>query len=265
MAKINVNMISYTLQRTVDLVIVLPSVTIPESLGLSGAKPSHVLKDKFPVLYLLHGFGNNQAQWTGYTNVELYAEERQIAVVCFGTENKAYAKVGGDDFFTFLNKELPEFITNYFPVSTKPEDTYLAGLSMGGYGTLLHGLTFPEKYHALGVFSGAVKLNPDTFASNHGGAQTAADPAYDPASLAVKIVKEGKQFPPIYMACGQDDFLYEADKSFMTKLRELGADVTWEELPGYTHEWRFWDLEVEKFLDWIPRTDSYAKAGKRKV
>ena len=66
MAKFQINMISYTLQRTVDVTVVLPSVTIPESLM---GKPKHNYDNKLPVLYLLHGFGNNNQQWTGYSNV----------------------------------------------------------------------------------------------------------------------------------------------------------------------------------------------------
>ena len=51
--------------------------------GFAGAatRPQHTRAEKYPVLYLLHGFGNNHATWTGYTNLELYAEERNIAVV----------------------------------------------------------------------------------------------------------------------------------------------------------------------------------------
>ena len=41
--------------------------------------------------------------------------------------------------------------------------------------------------------------------------------------------------------------------------------MTWDEVAGFGHEWRFWDMQVEKFLDWIPRDDVYAKMGKRPV
>ena len=67
------------------------------------------------------------------------------------------------------------------------------------------------------------------------------------------------------MACGAKDFLFEANREFRDKLLSLGADVTWDEHPDYGHEWRFWDLEVEKFLDWLPRTDAYGVAGKRQI
>ena len=48
-------------------------------------------------------------------------------------------------------------------------------------------------------------------------------------------------------------------------LEENGVDVTWVSVPGYTHEWRFWNLAVEEFLKWIPRTDGYAVGGKRQI
>ena len=193
-------------------------------------------KPKFPVLYLFHGMGNNHAQWTGYTNVELFAEERNIAVVMISAENKSYVDFNGEDFYSFIEVELQDFIKGTFPISDRPEDTYIAGLSMGGYGTLVHALRNPEKYAAAGAFSAAVELN----------------------SLADKLIAEGKSFPKMYIACGEDDFLFETNKKFKDKLAAAGVDVTWDSLPGYGHVWRFWNIEVEKFLDFIPRTDAYA-------
>ncbi|MBR2812408.1 MAG: alpha/beta hydrolase fold domain-containing protein [Solobacterium sp.] len=263
--KLTANFYSYVLNRAVDITVVIPSVTCPESLGLAGYPPSHILPAKFPVLYLLHGFGNNHMQWTGYTNVEMYAEERRIAVVNLSAENKAYARVGGDDFKKFVSEELPEFIRNYFPISDKPEETYIAGLSMGGYGSYLHGLTHPERYRAIGTFSAATALNPKFFAENPMGKSEEAEAEYNLHALAKNIAEKGLAFPKIYAACGTKDMLYEADKAFAEELKGLGADVTWDEMEGYGHEWRFWDAQVEKFLDWIPRDDVFAKLGKRSV
>ena len=264
MAKVVCNFLSYSLNRAVDITVVLPSATCPEAMGLTDNPATHVLPAKFPVVYLLHGFANNHAQWTGYTNVELYAEERRIAIVNISAENKAYAKVGADDFKRFVSEELPEFVTNYFPISTAPEDTYIAGLSMGGYGALMHGLTHPERYHAIGAFSAGLGINPAVFAADPmGQVQAKTDPEYDLHVLAQAVADEGKAFPPIYSACGMDDFLFEPNQAFASELAELGADITWKEVPGFGHEWRFWDQQVEQFLDWIPRDDVYAKMGKR--
>lgn len=244
MAKMTCNFISYTLKRAVDLTVIIPSVTIPESI-MPDSHPSHI-HEPYPVLYLLHGYGNNHATWTGYSNVELYAEERQIAVVMLSAENKFYANHGGDDdYFDFIENELPEFIQNTFAVSRRKEDTYIAGLSMGGYGALIHGLSHPEKYQAIGTLSGAVIHSQKT--------------APQPFELLKEAVKAGKTLPDIYLACGNQDFLLEANHQFDDLMTELQVKHTSEFVDGYQHEWRFWDLEIERYLDWLPRSDAYAQ------
>lgn len=280
MAKFTCNFISYTLLRAVDVTVVVPTPTTPEAMGMGlkpGEKPAHTPKAKYPVLYLLHGMANNHATWTGYTNVEFFAEERNIAVVMFSAENKSYVNhPSGDRFFDFLSKELPDFVCGMFPISDKPEDSFIAGLSMGGYGTLVHALNHPERFAALGAFSAAVSLNPASLANMGEGDASSTEevaekvlankpnPQYDPTSLADKIAAEGGKFPKCYIACGAKDFLYEANLQFRDKLLGYGADLTWFETPNHGHEWRFWNLVVEQFLDWIPRTDVYAQGGAKR-
>ncbi|HHV13367.1 MAG TPA: hypothetical protein GXX75_24135 [Clostridiales bacterium] len=257
MARFECKVISYVLKRTVAMTVVIPTATIPESMGFEGTKASHVISGKYPVLYLLHGFGNNNGDWCSYSNVEMFAEERNIAVVMISGENKFYRNVpGGDEFFRFLDEEVPEFITNMFPVSDKPEHTYIAGLSMGGYGALLHGLGKPEKYAAVGAFSGAVKVLENT------GEE---DGSYDCEYLLRQAKTEKKSLPPIYLSCGTDDMLYQMNLDFKETLLAHEANVTWLSVPGYGHEWRFWNMQVEEFLKWIPRTDPYAKMRARKI
>lgn len=279
MAKINVNFISYTLQRTIDITVVVPTATIPESMGMTGNKNSlkYVGKPKYPVLYLFHGMGNNNAQWTGYTNLELYAEERNIAVVMIAAENKSYININGENFFDFIENELPDFVKRMFPISDRPEDTYIAGLSMGGFGTLVHSLTHPEKYCAAGPLSAPVELNPYNLinmsakgSDTEGVVNTLTAggiiPEFDPNTLADKLIAEGKKFPKMYFACGgNEEGLIKGNKAFIEKLEKAGVDCTWDVIEGYGHEWRFWNIEIEKFLDWIPRTDYYAEKGKRQI
>jgi putative tributyrin esterase len=90
------------------------------------------------------------------------------------------------------------------------------------------------------------------------------NPKFDPNSLADKIAAEGRKFPKCYIACGAKDFLYKANQEFRDKLIKLGADVTWDETAEHGHEWRFWNLEIEKFLDWLPRTDVYSIGGAKR-
>lgn len=62
----------------------------------------------------------------------------------------------------------------------------------------------------------------------------------------------------MFLCIGKGDFLYEDVNAFHKYLVKNGAEHYYEEVEGYEHEWGFWDLELPKFLDWLPRTDAYA-------
>lgn len=254
MARMTCNFISYVLKRAVDITVIIPTTTIPESLMMDPKqKPTHRIEEKYPVLYLLHGYGNNHATWAGYSRIELYAEENNMAVVMLSAENKAYSNVSEEDhYYDFLSDELPEFIASMFPVSTRKEDTYMAGLSMGGYGTLVHGLTHPERFQAIGSFSGAVSM------------LNGKEGTYDVMNIIKYLLETKQSFPHMYIACGKKDFLYDANVQLTKYLKNNDVPVTVDFVEDYTHEWRFWDMEVERFLDWLDRSDHYA-GSKRKV
>ena len=246
MARLSVNFYSYTLAHGVDIEVTLPSFSSCDRQP--GQTWTHRLPAKFPVLYLLHGYGNDRHCWMRYTGVERLAEEQRIALVTFDALNKAYNnRPDGDNYYDFLDEELPEFIQANFPISDRREDTYLAGLSMGGYGTLIHALKNPEKYRAFGAMSPAVS------AKKH------FSDGIEPLKEAEARLRDGVDLPAGYICCGKQDFLYGDVCDFVDKIRKLGAEVTWNPVDGYEHEWRYWDWEIGNFLKWIPRTDLYAK------
>lgn len=269
MALFQCNFISYTLMREVQMNVILPTVTCPESMGMGG-KPTHAGKAPYPVLYLLHGFANNGTVWGRYTSLERYAEERQIAVVTISAENKGYRNQeggggglmsGGDRHFDFLAYEVPEFVTANFNVSKRPEDTYIAGLSMGSMGTLLHSLSMPERFRAAGAFSGPMMQMNMGMTPEERAAMTDADWDQLVSPEAVELVEkakaEGKSLPDYYVATGTQDNP-EGSKAFARFLEKNGAKVTTNFERVYGHEWQFWDESIKEFLDWLPRTDAYA-------
>ena len=265
MALFHVGFISYTLMREVDMNVIVPTCTIPESMGMNGEAPTHKHKAPFPVLYLLHGFGNNYSVWGRYTNVERYAEERQIVVVMISGENKSYRNQeasgnligGGDRHFDFLAKEVPEFIQANFPVSDRPEDTYIAGLSMGSMGSLLHSLTNPENFCAVGSFSGPlIRMDLDR-SKEYTIEELKENISPEVVELIKKGKAEGKKFPKYYISTGLKDGPDRA-KAFAEYLSENGIEVTTNFEKNYGHEWRCWEENIEEFLDWLPRTYAYA-------
>lgn len=251
MARFTCSFVSYTLDRAVDITVVVPSPSYPDICTAKDKKEtvSHSPKDPYPVLYLLHGYSGNHSSWTSYANTEMFAEERKIAVVMLSAENKAYIDSETDLFFDFLSKELPDFVAGMFPISKRREDTYIAGLSMGGYGTMIHAMRNPEQFCACGSFSGAVLGMPLR------GKMPA--PEFDTVSVIKDQLKAKADFPKIYISCGEKDFLYDTNVEFIEFLKEKGLEHTWVTHPSYGHEWRFWNEQIEAFLDWIPRTDAY--------
>ena len=213
------------------------------------------------MLYLLHGYGNDYQAWLRYTSIQRYAEEHRIAVVTFSCHNKAYQNASyGENFYDFLNKELPEFVENYFPISSNASQRYIAGLSMGGYGALLHGLQNPERYSAIGAFSPGI---PDPGAS--------LDPhrvmREDLFHLTEDALKNNAVLPDLFLCIGDRDFLYERVSKYHQTFghRWNSSRYRYDDLPGYDHEFAIWDMEVLAFLEWIRREDSYKVLGKNKV
>ena len=88
------------------------------------------------------------------------------------------------------------------------------------------------------------------------------------ADLSVSVITTKRAYEElekeglIRSVAGKGFYVCESNKDY---LKENGVDVTWVSVPGYTHEWRFWNLAVEKFLKWIPRTDGYVSAGTRQI
>ena len=136
-------------------------VILPDKGALSETK----------TLYLLHGLTDDRTGWTRYTAVERYARERGLAVVLPEVQRSFYTDmVYGLPYFTYVAEELPAVCRRMFGLGAAREQNYIFGLSMGGYGTLIHALTHPEKFRAAGVSSGAFILPSRT----SGVASTAA-------------------------------------------------------------------------------------------
>jgi S-formylglutathione hydrolase FrmB len=80
--------------------------------------------------------------------------------------------------------------------------------------------------------------------------------------LAEKNIKEGKLLPKFFMTWGDKDFVREGHTESTNYLKELGYDVYSEEVPGYGHEWDFWDLTLRKALnEWLPIRHSVIYPG----
>jgi len=260
------NFKSWALGHDTNIIVILPS----DSAAMF--KRSHQTQGKYPVLYLLHGGGDDGSAWLRQTAVERYASEHQVAVVLPYCENKNYRTTHlsfpgipwdsdkTEDFEAFFATELPDWLSANFPISTAPEHSYLAGLSMGGYGTAFHGFTRPDDFAAVGLFSPFV-FNGRMFAakrSEMSKEELVAELLPDLTEPVKAIAARGGKFPKVMIMNGTKD-VTEFAPLYAELLEQCGAEVTSDFTSyEYAHEWPFWDICVKKFLEWIPRCDDYA-------
>lgn len=262
MALIQVNFMSKTLMRTVPVNVILPV----DKLAFPG-EPDPDARP-FKTLYLLHGIFGNYTDWVSGTKVQRWAEEKDLAVVMPSGDNSCYVdQPAAHNFYgEFIGRELVEMTRRMFPLSPRREDTFLGGLSMGGYGALRNGLKYHQTFGCIAGLSSAnliegVDRRTDegvpffqgrAFAERlFGDLSTAESSDLNPAWLATQLAAAGQPLPKIYLACGVDDSLLAGNRRLRDALLAAGAEVTYEEGPG-AHEWDFWNRQIKKVIDWLP-------------
>jgi putative tributyrin esterase len=221
-------------------------------------------REKFKTLYLLHGAFADADSWSLYTRVEQYADEHGLAVVMPSVGNSFYADLlHGPGYWTFVSEELPRFVRSVFPLSDKPEDNFVAGLSMGGYGAFKLALNKPEKFAAGISLSGVVDIltalkDPihPVFNVNeyYGGIDKLKGSHSDLFAQLQKLKREGVSIPKLYLACGLEDELYDMNVKFRDYANSHSVDLTYEEGPG-GHSWDFWDQYIQRALEWLDTTN----------
>ncbi len=244
------------MQRTMEVVLPQKWDGVGQQSGAGG--------EKFPVLYLLHGGSDDHTIWQRRTSIERYALEKGIAVIMPSTDLGFYADMKyGYDFFRFFSEELPLIVRDFFPgISTERKDTFVAGLSMGGFGAFKLGILCPERFAAAASLSGMLDLNwayPDKdsnearspqFGNIYGTRDEMLGSVNDIPFQMQKLIESGKEMPKFFISCGTEDFLYDINTAFRDRFAD-SIDLTYHEEPG-THEWGYWDRNIQRVLDWLP-------------
>lgn len=272
MAIIEVNFISKCLMRTVTFNAIIP-------VDKFGPQAENAEQKPLKTLYLLHGIFGNYTDWVNGTRIQALAEANDLAVIMPSGENRFYLddEKSGELYGEFIGKELVEFTRKLFPLSDKREDTFIAGLSMGGYGAIRNGLKYAENFGCVIGLSAALVHDTWKDADNSAPIFTFRRNYYeaifgeydkvkgsdkDPKALLLKLKEEGRPVPKMYLCCGTEDGLITANRDFRDFLNENGVDLTYVEGPG-KHDWVFWDTYIKKVLDWLPlnRTGAGINSG----
>ena len=208
-------------------------------------------EDEPKVLYLLHGLGGNEDEWTRFSKIEYYAKKYNFIIVMPGVERSFYCNTCyGINYFDFVSEELPTLVNKWFKISTKKEDTFIAGESMGGYGALKAALSKPERFAAAASLSGVVdyesfkkKIQNRDFSEMKAEELAFLNDEETPYRLAEKIAKQNDK-PALILQCGSEDFLLKDNRNFSASLKELGYDHIYKEGSG-DHEWPYWDKAIQ--------------------
>ncbi|MBQ6678953.1 MAG: hypothetical protein IJM76_02930 [Lachnospiraceae bacterium] len=264
MALVTINFESQYLGNNHNVGIILPDR--PRQLP---AAEYYASGKKYPVLWLLHGTLGDYSDWLRKSMIELYASERDVIVVMPSALNSNYANwpefLTGYNFYDYFFEELMPLVYNWFPASDKREDNFVAGLSMGGRGTCVLALNRPDRFGAMSALSGFPRdfheLKEEggpmwermkKSAVNFKDEAEFLDSYQNTWKVLADAVKNGVDLPRLQFGCGEDDGLYPAFLHFKERAeKELQLDADFFSIPGYKHEWRFWDIGIQKAMDFF--------------
>ncbi len=237
------------------------NVLLPEpaggQIGMGGAKTDRPP----PVLYLLHGLSDDHTIWMRRTSIERYCAELGLAVVMPNVHRSFYRDMAyGYPYWTFLHEELPRRVASFFCVSDRREDTFVAGLSMGGYGAFRWALNEPGRFAAAASLSGALDIRTRLHESDSADDLESISWFGDPPALqdgddlfeqVEQRAAAGEALPALYVACGTEDFLYDENTRFKECLEAHDVPFVWDTGDG-AHDWAYWDDAIQRVLKWLP-------------
>ncbi|WP_298886260.1 alpha/beta hydrolase family protein [uncultured Serinicoccus sp.] len=253
MALIRCDFFSDALELSTSMTVVLPQ-RVQTRIGTDEPPPSD---EPPPVLYLLHGLSDDDTIWSRRTSIERYAEALGLAVVMPAVHRSFYTDMRhGGRYWTFVSEELPEIVARLFRVSTARERTFVAGLSMGGYGALQLALRQPGRFAAAASLSGALDLGDlvrrgdrdETLRLVLGDEPVTGTPG---DLLHLLAEAEVDALPQLFVASGTQDVLLGHSERFVAQARARGLDVTESYAPA-DHTWAYWDEVIQEVLAWLP-------------
>ncbi|MEZ6042618.1 MAG: alpha/beta hydrolase-fold protein [Planctomycetaceae bacterium] len=209
-----------------------------------------VQETKYPLVLLLHGFGDDETAWTEVGRANFIADNLIaqgkigpcIIAMPYGHPVPVPVEQRPDDYFASNNdvyeqdimKDLLPFLESRYSVRNDREGRSIVGLSMGGGHALDTGLKNIEKFSAIGAFSAAVpQLSNDDLIIKY--------PALAGPSPAAN------QLQHLWIPIGDKDFLLQRNQSFIEQIRENHVQFDFHLTSG-GHEWKLWREYLPEFL-----------------
>lgn len=266
MAIVNLDFYSYELAMNTQAAVLLPEKRGVPCRSREG--------EPYPVLYLLHGHGQDFTSWTRFTRLESYLQNSDVIVVMPNGSRGCYVDgLHTHRYGTYLTEELPRILKNWFRISDHREDTFIAGMSMGGYGALRAALAHPETYAAAVGMSSVIRMGwtslrghadkglaipeePEIDGNFHaifGEDETGYEASdYSLRHLAELVEAGDGPRPRLLQLCGDEDPLTSGCREFDAFLTGRCPSIPHEFHVGSgIHNFDFWDAQLPKALEFL--------------
>jgi len=196
---------------------------------------------KYPVLYLFHGYGDDESAWTvvGRANVivdNLLAQNKAkplIIAMPYGHTPSTPPEMRSIGRYEAFEKDLTADVIGYveknYRVRAGQKARAVAGLSMGGGQSLTVGLGNVDTFGWVGAFSSAIPKD-----------EKVEELLAEPKSMNDRLNL-------LWIGCGRKDFLFEANQKFFERLKDDGIGHVAHITEG-AHEWRIWRLYLNDFV-----------------
>lgn len=236
---------SRAMNKDIKSVVILPAQYVSDE------------NERFPTVYLLHGFDGNYKDWISHKpDLTGQASELGLIIVCPDGQDSWYFDSPVDKkmrFETYIGSELVEAVDSLY--RTRPDRRFRAitGLSMGGHGAFWIGVRHPEIFSGIGSMSGGldITLHPRSWKIPDRLGAFAANQARWKEHSAISLVPKIKkgQFD-IIIDCGVSDIMIKDNEAMHKALVAAGIDHDYISRLG-NHSWRYWCNAVELQLDFF--------------
>jgi enterochelin esterase-like enzyme len=228
----------------------------------------------YPVLYLLHGAGDDQTGWVQFGEVLSIADQAFktgeatpmiIVMPDANTGRRGYFNdIKGDwNYEDYFFKELMPYVEKKYRIKKEKKFRAIAGLSMGGGGTFMYALHHPELFSSACPLSAAV--GPVTLEDAKANVRRSSPQATDAdiaayygrhstlALLDSLTTADQKKAVRWYIDCGDDDFLTEGNSLVHIAMRKKDIPHEFRMRDG-AHNWTYWRASLPKVLEFVSQT-----------
>jgi len=225
----------------------------------------------YPVLYLLHGLGDDQTGWIKLGDVQRITDESInsgisspmiIVMPDAGSGIVGYINQPNRDWLyeDFFFEELMPYVESKFRIKKQKKYRAISGLSMGGGGTLVYALHRPDLFSSAAPLSPAIGptdiddfhkwISRYNFYFNDKIETQKLLNANHPIILIEKQSKEYLNSVKWYLDCGDDDYLYEDSSLLHVAMKKKGVEHEYRVRDG-AHNWNYWKGSLPKVLGFV--------------